>query len=767
MSYVAFPFLADSAYTKPDKTNKERYPDGLKEQYHLDFAKWALFNAHEWRHTEWLHNTYRNKRYYMGKQWENPEDIQSFLMDDSGQTRGRIKIAVNQIRPMVEQYRGNAIRLAIGASVKSISKKAKVRKETALKRLLLIQDISKEFESLGEAIQNNNPEIGQTEQETEMIFENTYVDKYVEVMNRLLQWVAEYNDMEEMQSKIAENMAYSGLGTIEEYKHGAHLRKEVVEPEEFFWDRNARRRDLQDAAYQGRIHMMSVPDIYERWQGLSTDDRAAIEAYVTTDSNTTNQYQGKSQQTIGNSVPVYKTFFMDDIKKTFGYVEDEFGQPYGVYINEADQFKEGKVWKEEDLIDPPETNENKKLFKGKKKRAVVVSTLRYCIFIPGEAINYRRKGEKGMGNYPDVVMEYGQYDYQETDWLDLSRNRYPFKSYAWAYVDGQVLSPIDDVIDPQRFMNRIMSAIEAQVNQSGGSNMVYDLDMLDDDDGEFEIMQNAKLGKPIKIRTRGKGVPNTVGFYDNTIKGGTYQMFSLLPTLKDMMNGITGVNEGLRGESTGSDQLVGVTQLLIQRGSLMQEPFYDAIARVFLQSHQATVTVGKKIYIDNQKELVEIAGDESIKILQLSEEMELEEFRAFVKRTNSREQQIQQGDQVLFILLERQLIDDKFFADHFGRSTVEQITIELRKLVNKRILAAQRAEQEQAAAAEVAQAQEAQAAQAAVQAAKEQDLEDKSFQAAESQDKKQHELNKIAMKGAVDSALKAQDTETQIQQPVQ
>jgi len=752
MSYVTFPFLSDSSFTKPDKTDKQKYPS-LDEKYHLDFAKWALFNAHEWRHTEWLNNTYRNKRFYMGKQWEGSEDIQSFLMDESGNTRGRIKIVINQVRPMVEQYRGNAIRLSIGATAQAISKHAKVRREEALKRLLLIQEISSEFESLGEAIQNNNPEIGETPEETELIFENTYVDKYVEVMNRLIQWVAEYNDMEEMQSKIAENMAYSGLGTIEEYEHGSHLRKEVVEPEEFFFDRNSRRRDLQDAAYQGRIHVMAVPDIYERWQGLTVDDRRAIESYVTTDSNVSNSNQGRSDSTIGNSVPVYKVFFVDDMKKTFGYVEDEFSQPYGVYLNEEDQFKSGKVWTEEDLIDPPESNTNKRLFKGKKKRNVVVSVLRYCIFIPGEAINYRKTGEKGKGKFPDIVMEWGSYDYQETDWLDLSTNRYPFKSYTWAYVDGQILSPIDDVIDPQRFTNRIMSAMEAQVNQSGGSNMVYDLDMLEDDEGELEIQKNAKLGKPLGIRTRGKGVPNTVGHYDNTIKGGTYQMFSLIPILKDMMNGVTGVNEGLRGESTGSDQLVGVTQLMIQRGSLMQEPFYDAIARVFTQSHQSTATVGKMIYMNNQRELAQIAGDESIEVFKLSEDMANEEFRVFIKRSNNREQEQQQADSILFILLERQLIDDKFLADHLGRSTVEQIRIDLRKLVNKRILERKKAEEEQAAAAEIAAAEEQSQIAQATEDAKIEQLEQNSLAAADDQSNKQHELNKMALQGQIDQAL--------------
>jgi len=127
MSALLFPYLADSAYIKPDKFDKERYPSA-NEQYHLDFAKWALFNAHESKHSLWLNNIYRNKEFYKGNQWYMQEDIDSFLKDETGNTRNRIIITLNQIRPMVEQYRGNAIRLSIGAYAKAISKKCQIKK---------------------------------------------------------------------------------------------------------------------------------------------------------------------------------------------------------------------------------------------------------------------------------------------------------------------------------------------------------------------------------------------------------------------------------------------------------------------------------------------------------------------------------------------------------------------------------------------------------------------------------------------------------------
>ncbi len=74
-------------------------------------------------------------------------------------------------------------------------------------------------------------------------------------------------------------------------------------------------------------------------------------------------------------------------------------------------------------------------------------------------------------------------------------------------------------------------------------------------------------------------------------------MFNIIDIMKNHVQDTTGVNEALKGESTGSDQLVGVTQLMIQRGSLMQEPFYNAISQVFLQSYQAIATVEKEFIV--------------------------------------------------------------------------------------------------------------------------------------------------------------------------
>jgi hypothetical protein len=183
-------------------------------------------------------------------------------------------------------------------------------------------------------------------------------------------------------------------------------------------------------------------------------------------------------------------------------------------------------------------------------------------------------------------------------------------------------------------------------------------------------------------------------------------MFEIIPAIKSMVQGMTGVNDPLQGQSTGPDQLVGVTELLIQRGSLMQEPFYSAQANLFVQLYQYAATVSKRRYIDNERELAIIAGDEGVEILKLAKDLRNEDFRVFVSRENDDSVLKNQANQMLELFLQRQLIDDKVYANLFNRSTPDDVAKALRSQAGLRAEAARQAAREQQQMAVAAEAKE-------------------------------------------------------------
>ncbi|MFN5416294.1 MAG: hypothetical protein ACK5B9_04495 [Flavobacteriia bacterium] len=731
--------------TNPNKPNRLTVENkDSNKVYHLDYSKWAVSQAFNSAHNEWLKKIKINKDFYKNEQWEDSEDIEAFLKDKTGQERNRIKMTNNLIRPMVEQYRGNAIILKINAQAQNISPLSINRRDKRLAEQLFKTETANEFPKIGEAMRKDDKSIGQDENETKIIFENLYVDEYVEKINSLLKFTKNLNEFPVKQQKAALNLALTGLTVSEAFEHGGHLRFRMIESEDFFWDRDSREFDLSDAAYMGYMNPLDVSYILEKYQP-STEDALLLENFVSASQNQNSYLDTTASRTFSsNRLPVYSVFWKDTDKFEYAYVMDEFGYPYLTRINWTYDGEEGPRYTDADIIDPPIDNKNKKLFKNGKKRKLYVDMVRFCRFVPSEVLSTQKKttGEP----YGDIVLEFGTLDYQEVDLLDYSNCKFPIKAQTWGYVDGEVFSPVDDAINPQRFVNRVLSVTEQLINSAGGSNVIIDEDSIDPNSKD-QIYYDIKEGNPITVRTKGKGVPNTVGYYDNTPKQGAYAMFGIIPTIKQMVQDTTGINEGLRGESTGSDQLVGVTELLIQRGSLMQEPFYEAIARLFVQMYQYTASVGKLIYIDNEREIVNMLGDSGAEVIKLSEDMKNEDFNVFVERENDDSVLKSQANQMLAVFLERGMIDDKIFANLFNRSTPNDVTRALRNQAKLKAEAERQASIEQAKQMEQMQMQEQQM----LAQQNEQNANDKMVQAQLEMRRQDTDLDKALLKSVTDA----------------
>lgn len=710
--------------------------------YHSKWGRYAAYDANNFMHQQYIARTKLNKQFYKGEQWVFDEDLESFFKDESGQGRNRLKLIDNIIKPIVQQYLGNAIRMKINYRAKSVSPKCINRRETKLNEMLLYTHVADQVPVMSDQLRSDFP-IGKTMQETKQMFNNLYVDNFTSDLNDLLVYVSENNKFEEKQRSLAENMALSGLAIMQEYEHNGHQYFEVFRSEDYFWDRSCIEYDHSDAEYRGRLHYMNAPDIYENYQDIDQEEKDAIEKYAQTYQKS--QSFTEKQMMFGGKVPVIKVYWKDTQKYTYGYVKDEYGYPYLTKINFTYEGEEKPRYTDADVIEV-NSERARKILKGKKTRPLLVDEIRYCMFIPSEVIST-------IARAGDIVLEYGILPYQETDSLDISSVKYPFKSYCWAYIDGEVLSPIDDAISPQRFINRLRSVAENQINNSRGSGMVYDRDLVDDEDGEEQLLANVNQSKPVGLRLRGRGVQNAVGQYDGTIGKGTMVMYDIMNIMKDGVKTSSGVNEALQGESMGGDQLVGVTQLMIQRGSLMQEPFYYAITNIYLQAYQAIASVGKRIYADNDREIAIAIGDDGAKILKISKDMKTEDFRVFIKRENSQEMLTESANNMMITLLQLKnadgspFIDKQIFANLWNRSTPDDVARALRDSAKVDIEKARmQTEVNQNQAEEEKGQMDAEKKQALMMQAHEENRDDKIM--ASQQD---HDMDKIFAKGMTDS----------------
>lgn len=716
-------YMFSTGRLRPNKLQGKKDKD-----YHKEYAKYCLAIMSNYIYRRYINKCLINWSFFKGQdgQWIFEEDIEAFFLDESGDVRNRLKWTKNVIKPMVQQYVGNAIRLSYDARANCVSDFVINKREQELKRLKSLQKVGDAMPFLKEIIQENNPVLD-TEMETEELFYNTFVENYEKDINNLIEFIANEINIDELKTQITRNLALCGLGIYKGYEAGENYMAESVNPLFFMWDMSAKKPDLTDAEFMGEWYYMDSPSIFEKYPNLTNDEREAIENYSNhTNQNNMHKIVNGIYTIPGGKVPTYEVYWKDVEKREYGWVMDEYGYPYYTMINDS-----VSKYTDKDLIEP-QTEKHKEEMGNKKKQTIYVDILRYCIMIPQEEIGYG-----------DIVLEYGIMPYQEKNLYDPASVRFPYKCYTWVYDRGEVLTPLDDVIDPQRFLNRTISVIESQMANMRGTGTVISKSAVDDRDGEADINRNINSSKPIFVDTDRVGsVQNAIGTYGTNINSGTLQMFQVIQAVQQSIQDVTGVNEAMTGTQGGGDVLVGVVEAQIQRGSLVQEPFYWALTSILRQAYEHMATVGKAIYHDNPRKLAMMVGDEGLGRIMITKDHLLQDYRIFIKRSETPEQGINAANQLLFTLLQAGMIDQITFANLFNRATPELVADALRRFQRDKLMAQQQADKaanEGAAAGMAAQADMVGQLQQAQQ-------EQEQKQLGMDQMKHEQELEKVAMK---------------------
>ena len=660
--------------------------DQNSKDYAIKMGRWAISNGWNSTHVDWLTSIEINKRFWKNDQWVFSEDLEAFFKDDSQQARGRIKVINNFIRPIVEQYRANAIIMDLSFEAEPLSYRAINRREEKLGRLKAFTVVANEFEkynnNFSDYLRSLLP-IGKSESETESMFNAIYTDEFSEAINGLLQYVKDENDLVGKQEIVALDMALAGKATMKYSVYNGELVWDFIPVENHFWDRTAVKYDLSDAMYQGEYYMSSPEFIFEKYN--------PEEKYKKAIERSASEYGSSADMEHWGRIPIFNVYWTDFEKFTFGYVMDEFGYPYLAKINYVYDNEQTPRYTNDDVIKKELLNESQlKVLDGKDTVDIYCDVIRYVDFIPNE---YVVPSNDDVEPISDIVLDYGVLPYQDIENQRFSSVQYPYKSYCWLYYSGEVESPISALINPQRMINRYASVMENIVNNAKGANVFYDKDAVDD---EAELLTNMHQSKPVGVRAKRTGVHNIIKEYNPNFEGAMiYQ--NLVNISKNNMDMIAGMNEPMRGQSTSANQLVGVTQLQIQRASLIQEPYYNAITNIFKQVYETTANVGKRVYSDNERRLAIAVGDRNAKIIRITKDLNLEDFRTFVKRKGNLNDQIAEGDSLLIGLLQIGMLSQTEFADMFGRTTPSQVSKKLRQITALKAEAQRKAAEQQAA----------------------------------------------------------------------
>lgn len=618
--------------------------------------------------------------FYNSNQWIYKEDTDTFLNDEDNDTRNRVAFTMNIIKPLVKFLEGNTIRTDFSYSAINLSPKAHARRLAAIREKLEITAVGQQFPGLQENLQKAFG-VGKNREETLANFDRFYVDEYKDAINTLLENVSELNNFEELKNKVALSIAIDGVGIIKDEEYNGEQRFRRIYLWQYLFDTTCIEPDHSDAAFQGDWENMTKPGVLEQYgHKLAETERLALgnSKFEFNGTSAAYTFEGTSVRMTAKDghAPVMRFYWRDNVCVKSGCVLDEFGQE--IFVELSDEKGEG-LYTEDDLIIPSEPK-HIEILDGNMYIKTYPEVICYCDFIAKEALTMTDITSNNLMKDPSkiIILDYGILA-NSNDGISRKQNMSPYSVYTTSYIGGICYSMVDDIIPPQRLVNRFLSMGEAAMNNWRPSGTIIDEDGLSGGkDDLLEIQQNVNKGKVISIRANGQ-MNNVIGTYGGNMSDSTNVMFNMANMLKSMVSANEGVSDAVAG-TTGGYRVSGTAVLSnISQGTLHQEGFFYAINRIFQQCYNKIATRGKSIYIENKTALIKRTGDNFAEVLYLTRDFLAEDIHIYIKRSVSKEQQIADGNQFLFILRSNQLIDDEFFADHINVSTVDQVSTALVK----------------------------------------------------------------------------------------
>lgn len=667
-----------SVASRPNRLEEKK-----DERYHLEWGKWAMRSMGNQYYLDFISKAYINWSFFKGQkyQWLFEEDMAGFFMDESGEPRHRIRVSYNLIKSMVNQFVGNAIRLDFNARAESLNDLVRNKLEERLNRLFDYHEIIDAYPVIEETIRKRVP-LGKDKAETEKLVRLSKVDEVADAANSLITVLAEKVDIQEIKVRGARHLCLTGMSVYHAGEYNLHYHGGIVEPWKYFWDAAATKSDFSDAQFMGHWDYMDASYVFERYDALSTAERQTIEKYcANASSSSTRRLYDFMFPNHDSRVPVYNVCWKDIVTKEYAWVKDKDGYIDLLCIDR------GSEYGPKDIVDKEElTKEQLDVTGGKLRKRMIVDEIRYCVFTPAEEI----------GAPQDIVYEYGVLPFQEDDPIRPESSKFPYKVQTWIYENHEVLTPLDDAIDPQRLINRLLSIQESSFNRAHGGGAIIAAESIDDEDGEEGTRMKMNRGEMITVRAQQVGgVQNAVGRYESNMGQTAANIQPFVEMMKVAFRDVTAVNESMTGTMGASQSLVGVVQEQINQGTIVQEPFYYSLTRWLQQIYQNFAQSGRKIYVKNPKMLSLIAGDRHRDLLTHIDDLALESWRVFIKRAQPESTEIQKADEMIMFLLQMQMMDQNLAAQLLGRSTTDLVYDQLRKYQGKLAIAEEEAKRQQ------------------------------------------------------------------------
>lgn len=485
----------------------------------------------------------RNKKYTYGKQWDDYICVEGERMreEDYIKKQGNVALKNNHIRRMVRQLLG-------------------VYREQANEPLCSARDRDEQ--------------------------------QYGETMTTTLQYNMQLNQMSEVNARSMEEFIISGLIVHRKWygwrNNELDCWTDYVQPNNFFIDNKMRDFRGWDVQCIGEVHDVSFNDLCERY-ARCPEDKARLEEIYKNAKNSS--AVGRAYEDFGYPLNGYYDFLVPSDPTLCRVIEvwrKEMKPRYRCHdINSGDLYKV-----EIEDLDKLVLSENRNRLAMARELGMdenEVPLIKYEWFMDSYWYNYQ------LSPFGDILEE------METPY-DHKSHPYVFKAYP--FIDGEIHSFVSDVIDQQRYVNRLITMYDWIMRASAKGVLLFPEDCRPKGMSMEDIADEwARFNGVIMIRQpkAGTALPQQVA--NNCTNIGIHELLNL--QLK-FFEEISGVNGALQGKSGFSGMSASLYAQQTQNATTSLLDLLDTFKSFSLEGAYKDVANIQQYY-DNPR-TVEIAG---------------------------------------------------------------------------------------------------------------------------------------------------------------
>lgn len=358
--------------------------------------------------------------------------------------------------------------------------------------------------------------------------------KLGETMSTVLQCNFQLNQMEEMQSRLIEEFLISGLAVVSARYNVKEGKKDcwidVVPPNSFFIDPNMRDPRGFDCEIVGEIHDVSLNEILKTFAHSASDRKKLIQIYQWCQHR---DFLQRNAEEFGYSRLENYDFLLTSEPGRCRYIEVWKREGKGRYL--CHDYNTGSLFKiEEWQYDEKVTAENNRRIQQGLSAGMQADDIP---LIEAEAIWDTPWHVYYLTPFGDVLLE------EETPYWHES-HPYVFKCYP--FIDGEIHSFIADVIDQQRYVNRLITLYDWVMRSSAKGLLMFPEDSIPDSMNLDEIADEWHRfnGMIIFKPSPSKAVPQQIA--NNCTNIG---IEGLLQMQMKLVEDISGVNQAIQGKT--------------------------------------------------------------------------------------------------------------------------------------------------------------------------------------------------------------------------